>query len=144
MPGHPAGLLNLLRISSSNRSTRAIRFSADAQRLIHVHVGVFFVTFAIICALLLMPDAPYSQSPALYICLVAGLFVGALRRRNGRGSDTPIGRCRPNFKIGTMFSRRHCRTKPQYRTEEIRLSAPPARLYSSVPISRGYADGFDA
>jgi hypothetical protein len=39
-------------------------------------VGVFFVAFALIAAVLLLPGAKVSQSPILYVCIVGGLFVG--------------------------------------------------------------------
>ena len=39
-------------------------------------VGVFFIAFAVICAVLLMPGAKESQSPLLYVCTLGGLFVG--------------------------------------------------------------------
>jgi hypothetical protein len=39
-------------------------------------VGVFFIAFALLCALLLMPGAKESQSPLLYVCTLGGLFVG--------------------------------------------------------------------
>ena len=39
-------------------------------------VGVFFIAFAVLCAVLLMPGAKESQSPLLYVCIFGGLFVG--------------------------------------------------------------------
>jgi cytochrome bd-type quinol oxidase subunit 1 len=39
-------------------------------------VGVFFIAFAVLCAVLLMPGAKESQSPFLYVCVFGGLFVG--------------------------------------------------------------------
>ena len=39
-------------------------------------VGAWFIAFAILCAVLLMPGAKHSQSPLLYLCIFGGLFVG--------------------------------------------------------------------
>jgi hypothetical protein len=39
-------------------------------------VGVFFVAFAIIGAILLLPGATQSSSAVLYILIFGGLFVG--------------------------------------------------------------------
>ncbi len=39
-------------------------------------VGVFFIAFAVICAVRLIPSAKESQSPSLYLCIFGGLFVG--------------------------------------------------------------------
>jgi len=39
-------------------------------------IGVSFIAFAIICAVLLIPGAKNSQSPFLYLCILGGLFVG--------------------------------------------------------------------
>jgi hypothetical protein len=39
-------------------------------------VGVFFIAFAVICAVLILSSAKESQSPFLYVCLFGGLFVG--------------------------------------------------------------------
>jgi hypothetical protein len=38
-------------------------------------VGVWFIAFAILCAVLLIPGAKHSQSPLLYLCILGGLFV---------------------------------------------------------------------
>ena len=39
-------------------------------------VGVGFIAYAVIGAVLLMPGAKESQSPLLYVCIFGGLFVG--------------------------------------------------------------------
>jgi hypothetical protein len=39
-------------------------------------VGLCFIAFAVLGAVLLMPGAKESQSPLLYLCLFGGLFVG--------------------------------------------------------------------
>jgi len=39
-------------------------------------VGVFFIAFAVICAVLLIPSAKESHSPSLYLYIFGGLFVG--------------------------------------------------------------------
>jgi hypothetical protein len=39
-------------------------------------VGVYFIAFAVLCAVLVMPGAKESQSPLLYVCILRGLFVG--------------------------------------------------------------------
>jgi len=41
-----------------------------------VGVGWFFIGFALISALLILPSAKQSQSPVLYVFLIGGLFVG--------------------------------------------------------------------
>ena len=39
-------------------------------------VGVFFIAFALVAAVLVLPGAKGSQSPILYVCIFGGLFVG--------------------------------------------------------------------
>jgi hypothetical protein len=39
-------------------------------------VGVFFIAFGALCAVLLMRGARESHSPFLYVCIFGGLFVG--------------------------------------------------------------------
>ena len=39
-------------------------------------VGLFFIAFALIAAVLVLPGARSSQSPLLYVCIFGGLFVG--------------------------------------------------------------------
>ena len=39
-------------------------------------VGVFFIAFALVAAVLVWPGAKGSQSPILYACILGGLFVG--------------------------------------------------------------------
>jgi hypothetical protein len=39
-------------------------------------VGGFFIAFALIAAVLVLPGAKGSQSPVLYVCIFGGLFVG--------------------------------------------------------------------
>jgi hypothetical protein len=39
-------------------------------------VGVFFIAFGVLCAVLLPPRATESHSPFLYVCIFGGLFVG--------------------------------------------------------------------
>jgi hypothetical protein len=39
-------------------------------------VGLCFIAFALIVAVLLLPGAKGSQSPFLYVCILGGLFVG--------------------------------------------------------------------
>lgn len=39
-------------------------------------VGVFFIAFAVLAAVLLLPGAKESRSPLLYMCILGGLFVG--------------------------------------------------------------------
>ncbi len=39
-------------------------------------VGVFFIAFALVVAVVFMPGAKESASPLLYICVLGGLFVG--------------------------------------------------------------------
>jgi hypothetical protein len=39
-------------------------------------VGLFFIAFALIAAVLVLPGARSSQSPFLYVCSFGGLFVG--------------------------------------------------------------------
>jgi len=39
-------------------------------------VGVFFIAFALIAAVMVLPGARSSQSPLLYVCVFGGLFVG--------------------------------------------------------------------
>ena len=38
-------------------------------------VGGFFIAFALIAAVLVLPGAKGSQSPLLYVCVFGGLFV---------------------------------------------------------------------
>jgi hypothetical protein len=37
-------------------------------------VGVFFVVYALINAILIIPGAKHARSPALYVCLFAAIF----------------------------------------------------------------------
>ncbi len=39
-------------------------------------VGVFFITFAVVCAGFLLSGLKQSRSPYLYVCIFGGLFVG--------------------------------------------------------------------
>jgi len=39
-------------------------------------VGVFFIGFAFLAAVFVLPGAKEAQSPVLYVCTFAGLFVG--------------------------------------------------------------------
>jgi hypothetical protein len=39
-------------------------------------VGVFFIVFAVVLGVLLVPGAKESRSPFLYLCILGGLFVG--------------------------------------------------------------------
>ena len=39
-------------------------------------VGVFFIAFGVLCAVLLIRGASESHSPFLYVCIFGGLFVG--------------------------------------------------------------------
>jgi hypothetical protein len=39
-------------------------------------VGVFFIGFALISAILILPGAKGSEAPLLYVCIFGGLFVG--------------------------------------------------------------------
>ena len=39
-------------------------------------VGVFFIGFAFLAAVLVLPGAKEAQSPVLYVCTLGGLFVG--------------------------------------------------------------------
>jgi hypothetical protein len=39
-------------------------------------VGVWFIAFAILSAVFLVPGAKNSESPFLYLCIFGGLFVG--------------------------------------------------------------------
>ena len=57
-------------------------------------VGVFFIAFGVLCAVLLMPGAKESHSPFLYVCIFGGLFVGvpailgvAVIRENSRNKS---------------------------------------------------------
>jgi hypothetical protein len=63
---------------------------------------VFFIAFALIAAVLLLPGAKGSQAPLRYVCILGGLFVGIpaalgigvvvanLRKRRGvRPKDHP-------------------------------------------------------
>ena len=42
---------------------------------VSVGVGVGFIGFALICAILILPGAKGSQAPLLYIFIFGGLFV---------------------------------------------------------------------
>jgi hypothetical protein len=54
--------------------------SASAMKVtgkpVATSVGVFFIAFAAVCAVLLLPGARHAQSPALYISLLGGIFIG--------------------------------------------------------------------
>ena len=39
-------------------------------------VGGFFIAFALVAAVVVLPGAKGSQSPVLYVCIFGGLFVG--------------------------------------------------------------------
>jgi hypothetical protein len=39
-------------------------------------VGVCFIVFAVICAVVIMLHAKESQSPLLFVCIFGGVFVG--------------------------------------------------------------------
>lgn len=39
-------------------------------------VGVFFIAYALVAAVLILPGAKGAQSPVLYVCIFGGLFVG--------------------------------------------------------------------
>jgi hypothetical protein len=43
---------------------------------VRTSIGVCFIAFAVLCAVLLMPGAKKSESPLLYVCIFGGLFVG--------------------------------------------------------------------
>lgn len=47
-----------------------------SEKPVRTSVGVFFVAFALVNAILLLPDAHKSQSPVLYLFVLGGLFVG--------------------------------------------------------------------
>jgi len=57
-------------------------------------VGIFFIGFALLAAILILPGARGAQSPLLYICIFGGLFVGV-----------PAA-----FGIGVVFENRRKRT----------------------------------
>lgn len=47
-----------------------------AGKPVATSVGVFFIAFAVLGAVVLMPGVKESQSPLLYVCILGGLFVG--------------------------------------------------------------------
>lgn len=47
-----------------------------SEKPVRTSVGVFFVAFALVNAILLLPDAHKSQLPVLYLFVLGGLFVG--------------------------------------------------------------------
>jgi hypothetical protein len=42
---------------------------------VQTSVGVFFLLFALVLGILLLPDARHSQSPLFYVIIPGGLFV---------------------------------------------------------------------
>ena len=43
---------------------------------VRTSVGLFFIAFAVIAAIFVLPGAKGARSPFLYICIAGGLFVG--------------------------------------------------------------------
>jgi hypothetical protein len=67
---------SLMRESWRERQNGAFNRMKVTGKPVRASVGVWFVGFALIMAILLLPGAKNSASPVLYVCIFGGLFVG--------------------------------------------------------------------
>jgi hypothetical protein len=56
-----------------HRIGRAMKVTGKSVR---TSVGIFFIGFALLAAVVILPGAKGTKSPILYVCIFGGLFVG--------------------------------------------------------------------